>query len=445
MADAPDARDAAFDGHPVRVLRAASFHEVARGLSGLFDARPELLPGDAGARIVLKPNLNACMNALTGNTTDLRVLSGLLRALADRGFRNLAVAEGTNSGFHRTGIDVIGRLRVDALAARYGAEVIDCNASAAPRPVPFGEGVTAFAAGECFEADLLINLPKLKTHFETGMSVCLKNLIGCLVGQENKKKAHRDLPGNILRLNEALAPGLHVVDAIVAMEGCGPSRGAPVAGGMLAVGQSPFAVDLACAGMAGIAVERIPPLALARRLGLLTSGTQEAVRRMAARGLLPPLPRPLAPARPSPAAWLLLRSPLGRLFRALRASHWGARLAATPWFGGLLYRSGVRQDTFHAQDARIRALELAAGACDGCGVCRDACPMGLAPDGLLAGRGAVPLEELAPEGCLGCLYCFMTCPRRAIAVHGELGFLREQLDRYDAAVRALGVRGNPPA
>jgi uncharacterized protein (DUF362 family)/ferredoxin len=440
MAEATGRQETAVGPPLVQVLRAGSFDAVVRRLAEFFDAREDLLPRDPGARIVLKPNCNSCLNALTGNTTDLRVLSGLLRVLADRGYRNLAVAEGTNSGFYRTGINVIGRLRVDVLAARYGAGVIDCNASAAPRPVAFAGGTTAFVAGECVEADLLLNLPKLKTHFETGMSVCLKNLIGCLIGQENKKKTHQDLPGNILRLSAALAPGLHIVDGLVAMEGCGPSRGVPVAGGSLVVGRDPLAVDLACAHMAGIALERIAPLALARRLGLLTPETQYAVRRMAAQGLLPPLPRPLVPARPSLAAWLALRSPLGRVFRHLRASPLGVRLAATRWFGGLLYRSGVRQDALDAAEARIRALELTTGACDGCGACRDACPMGLAPDRLLAGQGAVALSELAAAGCVGCLYCFMSCPQHALAMHGEPGFLQEQMDRYDGRIRSLFVR-----
>ncbi|NDY58656.1 DUF362 domain-containing protein [Desulfovibrio sulfodismutans] len=425
------------DVAPVQVLRAVSFDDVVRRLAGVFDARPDLLPHDMGARIVLKPNLNSYMNALTGNTTDLRVLSGLLRVLADRGCRHLTVAEGTNSGFYRAGIDVIGRLRVDVLAARYGARVVDCNASAAPHAVEFSGGVTAYAAGECAQADLLINLPKLKTHFETGMSVCLKNLIGCLIGQENKKKTHQDLPGNILRLHAALAPGLHVVDGIVAMEGMGPSRGTPVAADILVVGRDAFGVDLACAHMAGIAVARIAPLLLARQSGMLTPVTEEAVRRLAEKGLLPTLPRPLTPARPTPAAWLALRSPLGGLFRRLRASPPGVRLAASKWFGGLLYLSGVRQDMFDAADARISALEMVRDACTGCAACRDVCPMGLSPDSLLSGKGAVPLAELAAAGCVGCLYCFMICPQRALAIHGDRGFLQEQMNRYDGPVRAL--------
>lgn len=422
---------------PVQVLRAWSFDEVVRRLAEALEARQDVLPRDMDARIVLKPNCNSCMNALTGNTTDLRVLSGLLRVLSDRGYRNLAVAEGTNSGFYRTGINVLARLRVAALAARYGAVVIDCNTSTALFPVEFAGGTTAYVAGECAEADLLINLPKLKTHFETGMSVCLKNLIGCLIGQDNKKKTHQDLSANILRLNAAVKPGLHVVDGLVAMEGCGPSRGVPVASGMLVVGEDPFAIDLACARMAGIAVSRIAPLALARCQGLLPEKTEGLVQRMEAQGLLPALPRPLTPARPSPAAWLALRSPLGGVFRRLRASRLGTRLAAAAWCGRLLYLSGVRQDGLVAEDSRIEALGWDADSCDGCGACRKLCPMGLTPDRLLMGKAAVSLVELAEVGCIGCLYCAMVCPRRALAMHGEPGFLREQLDRYDDLIRGL--------
>ena len=54
--------------------------------------------------------------------------------------------------------------------------------------IEFENGIRAGAARECFEADLFIKMPKLKTHFEVGMSVCLKNLMGCLVGQQNKKE-----------------------------------------------------------------------------------------------------------------------------------------------------------------------------------------------------------------------------------------------------------------
>jgi len=156
--------------------------EIRERVSEVFERFSETLPASRDASILLKPNLNANMNALTGNTTDLRVMAAVIEALKDLGYGRIRIGEGTNSGYYRHGISVISRLKVDELARHYGIRVVDLNYSE-PREIPFEDGVVASVAREVVEADLLINMPKLKTHFEAGMSVCLKNLMGCLVGQ----------------------------------------------------------------------------------------------------------------------------------------------------------------------------------------------------------------------------------------------------------------------
>jgi len=414
---------------PPDIHRARSLADVRRALEASLTARRDKLPADPAASVVLKPNLNSYMNGLTGNTTDLRVIGGLLGCLRDLGYGNLTVAEGTNSGFYRNGIGVMDRLRVIDLAVFHGARVVDCN-HAPGLPVPFGNGVTAQAAAVCMEADCLINLPKLKTHFEAGMSVCLKNLIGCLVGQENKKKTHLDLAGNIVRLNRALVPALHVVDGLIAMEGCGPSRGTPVRTDALIVGDDPYLIDLWCARAAGIDWESVGPLAFARQAGLLADAHFAAVEAM---GDDEPLPA-LRPAVPTLAARIALRSPVSGLLRRARESRAGTWLAGTRLFGALLYRSGVRQDRFDREDADIRGLRVT-DACDGCTLCRDYCPVGADPS---AGPGR-------NQPCLRCLYCFMVCPKRAIEVEGSLGFVREQMERYDDLIRTMAQARSMPA
>lgn len=412
------------------IHRARSLKDVRHALETSLATRRDRLPADPAGSIVLKPNLNAHMNGLTGNTTDLRVLGGLLGCLRDMGYADLTVAEGTNSGFYRNRIGVMQRLRVVELAAFHGARVADCN-HAPGSPVPFGNGVAAQVAAVCAEADCLINLPKLKTHFEAGMSVCLKNLIGCLVGQENKKKTHLDLAGNIVRLNQALVPALHVVDGLIAMEGCGPSRGTPVRTDTLIVGDDPYLIDLWCARATGIGWETVGPLRFAREQGLLTDRHFAAVEALIAEsGGLPALCR----AVPSLAARIALLSPLSGLLRRGRESRAGTWLAGTKTFGALLYRSGVRQDRFDCDDADIQELAVTSD-CDGCGLCRDFCPVGADPS---AGPGQ-------DQPCVRCLYCFMVCPRRAIEVKGSLGFVGEQMERYDALIRALAQDRSMPA
>jgi len=413
------------------VRRASTLAGVRRALDDVLPTYGHVLPADLHAPILVKPNLNANMNALTGNTTDLRLLMALLGFLRDAGYADVVVGEGTNSGFYRNKIGVIARLRMDRAAERFGYRAVDLN-EAEGLPVPFADGVTALAARPAMEAALVINLPKLKTHFEAGMSVCLKNLMGCLVGQENKKKTHQSLAANIVNLNLALRPGLHIVDALVAMEGLGPTRGTPVRLDALVFGENPFLLDLACARMAGFPDAAVRPLAEARRRGLVTPAMDAF-----ADGLALPLlaGRPLAPPKAGALATFIHNPKRQKYFLAVRNMALFRWLAGTDWFGALLFKTGLRQDVFCREEMRLERLGFDRAACDDCGVCREFCPAGLDPARVAAAGG--------DEACLGCLYCFLTCPQKALVFHGEPGFLAEQLRQYDVLVRDLG-RTRPP-
>lgn len=409
----------------LRLRRAGDAAAVRRALSDVLPDFAHVFPTDKAAPILVKPNGNANMNALTGNTTDLRLLVALLGHLRDAGYTNVTVGEGTNSGFYRNKIGVMQRLRINAAAACFGYAAIDLN-QAEGLPVPFANGVTAQVARPALEAALVINLPKLKTHFEAGMSVCLKNLMGCLVGQENKKKTHQSLAANIVNLNLALRPALHIVDALVAMEGLGPTRGTPLRLDALVFGENPYLIDLACARLAGFPADKVRPLAEARRRGLATPDMDAFLDAL-------PLPllagRPLAPPVAGRLATFIHHPKRQKYFLAIRNTPFFTWLAGTDWFGALLFKTGLRQDVFCRDELRLDALTLDAAACDDCGACRRFCPAGLDPKAVAASGDR--------SECLSCLYCLLVCPRRALTFHGEPGYLTEQLRQYDALVRAL--------
>ncbi|MBI2447686.1 MAG: DUF362 domain-containing protein, partial [Candidatus Omnitrophica bacterium] len=224
-------------------IRAYSLKDIRKGIFDTLEKYKDGLPEVKTARILLKPNLNSNMNALTGNTTDLRLIASVIEFVRENGYKDITIGEGTNSGFYRNNISVLSRLVIDKLAGYYNVKVIDLNFSEKV-DIPFKDGVNAGVAKEGMEADFFINMPKLKTHFEVGMSVCLKNMMGCLVGQENKKKTHKSLAENILNINNRVKPHLHIVDGLIAMEGLGPTRGTPVNTGLIIVGQDPYLIDL---------------------------------------------------------------------------------------------------------------------------------------------------------------------------------------------------------
>ena len=407
-----------------------SYQEILNRLPVALEQFRDLLPADRCARILLKPNLNSNMNALTGNTTDLRLLAAVVLFLKDRGYEKITIGEGTNSGFYRNRISVISRLQVDRLARHCGVGVIDLNRSR-PVVIDLKNGVKAQMARECFEADLFINLPKLKTHFEVGMSVCLKNMMGCLVGQENKKKAHDALAENILLLNQAVKPHLHIVDALVAMEGLGPTRGTPIRLDTIVVGTDPYLIDLLCCRMAGFSHEKVRTLAVAEKKGLLTDVHHRIVRDLI--GESPA--RPFRPPNPGPLAAFIHHPDRQKFFLKIRNTSLFTRLAATDWFGGLLFLTGLRQDVFVQEEMRIDRMDLDEGRCDRCGVCSDVCPMGR----------FFPDDFLDPGTCLQCLYCYSACPKQAISYSGEAGFFAEQERQYDRLIRALFRKPHLPS
>jgi uncharacterized protein (DUF362 family) len=372
------------------------------------------LPRQASARFLLKPNLNNDLNGLTGNSTDLRLLRALIEALQERGYRNLTIADGPNFGVHRLGINVFRRLAVDRLAALYGVKCVDLNFDQG-RPVELLGGRLTRIAATCLEADYMINLPKLKTHAEAGLSLACKNLIGCNVGV-NKKRAHDDLPRAIVRLNQILRPQLHIVDGLVAMEGNGPGDGLPRELGLLFSGRDPFLLDAAIARLVGITPDRLPHLAVARQQGLLDVRDWEAVA-----GLTP-----LVRLLPAPPRRLIARA-LTRnsltWFRDLTRPLFANRLVIR-----LLHRLRIVQDIYEATEAEIGRLSL-----NGAG--RDAelsrlsayCPVGLDINRFRF--------DPAEERCIGCLYCFWLSPDGLVRLDGDLGYLRTHLDRYQTLVR----------
>jgi uncharacterized protein (DUF362 family)/ferredoxin len=371
-----------------------------------------LLPARRDARIVLKPNLNNDLPGLTGNATDLRVLDALLRSLAARGYTQLTVADGSNVGVHRRGIDVARRLRVDRLAAVHGARFVDLNRDEG-RPMPLCDGAPRVAA-TFLDADVRISVPTLKTHAEAGLSCALKNLVGTCVG-EDKRLMHRALAANIVALAEAVGPHLVLVDALVGMQGNGPGDGDPVRLDCILAGEDPFAVDLLAARITGLAPARTPVLVAAREAGrtpeTLASSIEAAFPHMV-RVTPPPPRRWLARMADHPA----LR-PLKIAARPVTDRGPVARAARA---------AGVLQDVYDVRDDTLRLVARTDRDCATCRVCEAVCPTAVPLDAIGLGEGHA--------GCIGCLQCWWACPRDALGLEGDAGAIGPQAARWKSRI-----------
>jgi uncharacterized protein (DUF362 family)/ferredoxin len=407
----------------IKVYRCSTNEEILASVGDALALFNDCLPQSRNALILLKPNLNSHMNALSGNTSDLRILASVIRELQTRGYRNIVIGEGTNSGFYRNKISVIDRLRVNRLAELLEVKTLDLN-SAPGHEITLDRGLKASAAAICFEADLIINIPKLKTHFEAGITVCMKNLIGCMVSQINKKKIHDNLPRNIVKINQAIHCRLNIIDGLIAMEGNGPTRGIPINYGRLIVGDDPFALDYFCSRLMGFTPAQVAYLSIVLEELILTDEARRSIDSIP----LEEHGRQFLPPKSNLLVRTIFNTTLQRYFQALRRMRLAEYFCSTKIGGKILFTSGIRQDVFSDEETSIEEITHDAEKCRRCGKCRSYCP---------AGR---PLPEgftLDQDRCLNCLYCFSVCPEGAIGVEGNLGFFNEQLRQFGELIRKI--------
>lgn len=211
----------------------------------------------------IKPNLVIAASPRTAVVTHPVVVESLVGVLRDRGVSSIAMGDGPGVGldvervFRRTGYA--------ALAERLGVKLINLNkVERRTRPWKYGElGVPAVVE----DADLYVNVPKLKTHGYTTLTLSIKNHKG-LLSEPDKKRDHQ------LGLHDPLAqhagirpPDLVVLDGIVGLQGDGPLHGKRVSAGVLALGTNMLEIDSVVARLVGFDPMKIEHLRIAAELG----------------------------------------------------------------------------------------------------------------------------------------------------------------------------------
>lgn len=219
-------------------------------------------------RVLLKPNLVEYEPGTVINT-NANVVVGAAIALKRAGAASIVVAEGPG---HRrdieyliTSTNLFDHLREEKVG------FIDLNHDdvRATRLRSWYTGLPALMLpAAVLDADLIVSMPKLKTHHWAGMTCSMKNLFGTVPGAVYgwpKNLLHlRGIEQSILDLNATIRPQLAIVDAVVGMEGDGPIMGTPKAVGAVIMGTDLVAVDSTAARVMKLRPERIVYLAEAR-------------------------------------------------------------------------------------------------------------------------------------------------------------------------------------
>jgi len=223
-----------------------------------------------GMNVLVKPNAIMAGSAKLhprGITTDPRVVEAVVRIVREKGASSVRIGDGSvdlpslkidsQAAFKWSGIT--------AIADREGVPILDLNKGPF-RTFTMEDGTEIEIAEAVFKADFVINIPILKTHNQTMVTVCLKNLKGCL-STASKKKCHieTDLNRAIAEFNKFIPCHLNVVDALTGTE-IGPTptgRADQVRDmGLILAGKDRLACDVVGSYLLGYPAASVPHLSL---------------------------------------------------------------------------------------------------------------------------------------------------------------------------------------
>jgi len=226
--------------------------------------------------VLLKPNLLSSTKGLDKPVnTHTAILRGISQYLIDQHNCEIWIGDSCNSLSGHSTRAAFQLMGLNELAKELGVRLIDFNADQTKilSISHSNRWQNVRVALSVFEADLVVSVPKLKTHTLCGCTLSIKNMIGVVQGGE-KRKMHAIAPDPktfaevVIALFTRVKPGMAIIDGIVGMEGKGPAAGDPVHSGVLIASSYPVKADAVAASYMGIKPLENPIIKAAGERGL---------------------------------------------------------------------------------------------------------------------------------------------------------------------------------
>jgi len=350
------------------MIQPATYESVSQAVRRAFEAFPLEI---GGKKVLVKPNVLRSSEAREGIVTHPAVLRAVVEQVESLGPASMVV--GDNPGLISYGANEESFRKTGLLEASKGYY----------RNIGNDSLQTAFlekympqisVSRAVMDADVIISLPKFKTHGLTVLTGAIKNSYGFLPGAQ-KAKLHKAAGGPenfhevVVEVFRLRPPDLFVVDAVVGMEGNGPASADLRDIGLVLASDNAVALDAVMATLMGCDPGKLRFLRKAKEAGL---GDYD-LEKIRVSGPLSPLPDFKLP-------------PLG-----------GEAILANDAIQEMLHNRALLRPKADPQ------------WCTGCGTCVDQCPVSA-----LSMTESVPVVD--EEACITCFCCQEICPEKAIAL-----------------------------
>lgn len=210
-----------------------------------------------GKRVLLKPNLVETALGHQHINTHPAMVVAAAEVFRSLDAREVIVAEG--QGHRRDSMIVLDESGMYDALDEAGLPFVDLNHDDVDATGNRGRWTKLkqlYLPRALRAADLVVSMPKLKTHHWAGVTCAMKNFFGVMpgivYGWPKNVLHYQGIPNSILDINATVQPDLAIVDGIVGMEGDGPIMGDPKQVGAIILGRNLPAVDATCARVMGL-------------------------------------------------------------------------------------------------------------------------------------------------------------------------------------------------
>ena len=343
---------------------------------------------------VLKPNFVAGRSAETGATTSFALLKAVAEEVRACGAEPV-LCETPGTEFDREATYTI--LGVEQFCADNGIRVVRIDPEGgeqdwiALRPAG-AKRLRRFRIPRFMQEACFINLPVLKTHVVSTMTLGMKNPMGILPRPDRRDMHTLGIAQCIVDMNRGIKPDLTIVDGSVGQDGEGPLYGDKADLQVLVAGSDSLAVDLVCCQLVGIKPRDIPHLKLA--LDQVGKPSWTLVGEDV--GVIKQFSLPEQKTLYRFIFWLMYPLDYPYSWMAERGRHFCTALYGT----GLV---GTRP-------------QISEASCTRCGICVEACPL----------ADVIDLKTLKVnyKTCQRCMLCYEACPENAVSFKGYSGARR---------------------
>lgn len=372
---------------------------IARTFDGIEEAAHRVIEQIGGMASVLKgtktailkPNFVAGRGAETGSTTSFALLKAVAEEVQACGAEPV-LCEMPGTEFDREATYTI--LGVEQFCQQHGIRILridpEGNEQAWVPVQPTGaKKLRRFHIPRILNEACLINLPVLKTHVVSTMTLGMKNPMGILPRPDRRSMHTFGIDQSIVDMNLGIKPDLTIIDGSVGQDGEGPLYGDRADLQVLVAGHDSLAVDLVCCQLVGVKPRDIPHL----KLALAQIGKPSWTLAGEDVGVIKQFRLPKVKPLYRFVFWMMY--PLDYPFTWI--SERGKHLCTMLYSTGLV---GTRP-------------QIKEESCTRCGVCVEACPL----------PNVIDLKSLKVNyaTCQRCLLCYEACPENAISVKGYSG------------------------